>query len=195
MANVNLHFDFVGPTQAEIQKRVGPATITSTTPSAGMDIQVDSALQQDLIDFMGHEGYLLGQSNLFEPLLNWTKYTVLFSDIAAAALTNDIELFQLPAKGVIHQCILKHTQAFTGGAIATYTLSVGIAANFIKYAAAFNVFQAPGNAIFGFNSLQNMEGFGPGATSIRVRAVSTVGNLNAATQGSCNIWVLSSKLP
>ena len=124
----------------------------------------------------------------------WTKYTVTYSQLAAGALTNDIQLFSLPARGTIHAVVVKHSASFTGGAIATYTLSVGITGTLAKYASAFNVFQAPGNTVLqssGGTFTENTVA----ATSVRVAATSTGANLSAATAGSATIWVLTSTLP
>ena len=124
----------------------------------------------------------------------WTKYTVTYAQLAAGALTNDIQLFSLPARGTVHAVVIKHSASFTGGAIATYTLSVGIAGTLAKYASAFNVFQASGNTVLQSSGGAFTENAGA-ATSVRVAATSTGANLNAATAGSATIWVLSSTLP
>lgn len=124
----------------------------------------------------------------------WTKYTVTAAQLSTAGLTNNIELFQLAAKEMVHSVVVKASQAFTGGLIATYTVSVGPAGNLVKYAIAFNVFQAPSSTLSSVNILPGVEDFSS-ATSIRISAVSTVGNLNAATGGSVDVWILKSTLP
>lgn len=124
----------------------------------------------------------------------WTKYTITYAQLSTAGLTNNIELFQLAAKEMIHSVVVKASAAFTGGLIATYTVSVGPAGNLVKYAVAFNVFQAPGNTLSSTNILPGVEDFSS-ATSVRIAAISTVGNLNAATAGSVDVWVLKSTLP
>jgi len=124
----------------------------------------------------------------------WTKYTVTYAQLAAGALTNDIQLFSLPARGTVHAVVIKHSASFTGGMIATYTLSVGIAGTLAKYASAFNVFQAPGDTVLQSSGGAFTENAGA-AISVRVAATSTGANLNAATAGSATIWVLSSTLP
>ena len=75
----------------------------------------------------------------------WIKVTKTYTDLAAASLTNNIEVYSLPAGNVIHATKLKHSASFTGGTIASYTLSVGITGNLVKYLMAFDVFQAPSN--------------------------------------------------
>ncbi len=121
----------------------------------------------------------------------WTKYTVGHAAFQTAGFTNNIELFSLPAKGAIHAVFINPTVAFSGGLIASYTLSVGIAGNLIKYCPAESVFvavpQTP-QATLGIESVS-------GATSIRIAATSTVGTLDASTQGSADVYVLRSLLP
>jgi hypothetical protein len=85
----------------------------------------------------------------------WRKYTKTFTDLAAPTASNDIELFSLPAGGIIHAIKLKHSAAFTGGAIATYTLSVGIALYLDKYLPAFSVFGAPANTSLSYHTVQS----------------------------------------
>lgn len=121
----------------------------------------------------------------------WIKVTKLFSDLAAAALLNDIEVYSLPAGAFVHAVKLKHGTPFQGGTIATYTLSVGITGFPVKYLPIFDVFQAAGNTVQGFSSTVGTENHGA-VTSIRLSAVSTVGLLNAATQGSVDVWFLVS---
>jgi hypothetical protein len=127
-------------------------------------------------------------------LPKWTKFTVAFSAFTAAATTEDIELVSLATRGAIHKVVIKHTTAFSGGTLSAYTLSVGITGTLAKYAVAFDVFQAVGNTVFGFNNLPDMENFGA-ATSIRIAATSTGDNLNNATAGSVDVWLLRTVLP
>lgn len=71
------------------------------------------------------------------------KVTKSYSDLVYAGLTNDIEILLLPAGGLIHCMKMKHSAAFTGGALTGYTLSVGISSLLTKYMVARNVFVAP----------------------------------------------------
>lgn len=130
--------------------------------------------------------------NLAYPV--WAKYTVAATAFTAAAAAEDIELFSLPARGTIHRVVIKHTTAFSGGTSSALTLSVGITGTLTKYAAAFDVFQATGDTVFGFNDLPDMEHFAS-ATSIRVEATATGDTLDNVGTGSADIWVLTSVLP
>lgn len=122
----------------------------------------------------------------------WIKYTKTFAQLAAAATTNDIELLSLAAGGIIHAVKIKHSASFTGGAIAAYTLSVGISGTLNKYAADFDVFQATGATVQQLSTTVGTENHTT-AVSIRLAATSTGDNLDQAGAGSVDVWILQSK--
>ena len=124
-------------------------------------------------------------------LPRWKKVTKTFTDLSAAGLTNDIEVYSLLAGEVIHAVKTKHSTAFSGGTIASYTVSVGIVGNLVKYSAAFDVFQATSNTAFQLSTTVGSENHGA-APSIRLAAVSTVDNLDQAAAGSVDVWLLVS---
>ncbi len=115
-----------------------------------------------------------------------------YSDFATAGLTSSIALFNLAAAGIIHGVKIKHSIAFAGGAIATYTVSVGIVGTVAKYAAAYDVFQAVSGTAFQLSTTVGSESHTAG-TSIIATATSTVANLDQATAGAVDIWALLSR--
>lgn len=126
----------------------------------------------------------------------WQRFTVASTDFATAATTNTKTIYALPARSVIHAAVIKHSVAFLGGAITAYTISVGISGTPTKYTPALNVFVAASNTGFaqsatGLNSVENMGA----STNILATATSTTANLNAATQGAAEIWLLVAALP
>ena len=124
----------------------------------------------------------------------WIKVTKTYSDFSTTALTNSIEILSLPANGVIHSIKLKHSTLFSGGIIATYTISVGIVGNLTKYITASNVKTAVGDLIQYISNTAGTEG-NAAVTSIKATAISTVDNLDNSVQGSVDIWILYSVLP
>lgn len=122
----------------------------------------------------------------------WIKVTKTFSDFSTAALTNTIDIYTLPIKGVMHSVQVNSSITFSGGTIAAYTVSVGIIGTLAKYAIAANVFT--GATLPTINIIAGVESVSA-TTTIKATAISTVGNLNAATQGSVDIWLLVSILP
>jgi hypothetical protein len=121
----------------------------------------------------------------------WQKVTVTHTQLQAAALVSTIELFTLPAAGVIHAVKIKHSVAFAGTDITAYTVKVGITGALQKYADDFNVLQAVAATTFAINSTFGSEDHGT-ATSIKVTATSVGANLSASSAGSVDIWVLHS---
>lgn len=120
------------------------------------------------------------------------KVTKLYSDFATAGTTNTINLFSLPANGKVRSVHIKHSASFTGGGITAYTVSVGIVGTLAKYAAAFDVFAAPGSGQD--TNTQGLESYS-GATWLVATATSTTANLDQATAGSVDVWVEYSVLP
>jgi hypothetical protein len=124
----------------------------------------------------------------------WTKYSIGYAALAAAATTNNITLLTLPAKTLITRVVIRHTEAFSGGSLSSYTISVGIAGTLAKYCAAFDVFQAVSGTAFGVSTVaQTLESF-TSDTAIKVAAVGSH-NLNTATTGSVDIYVQTAELP
>ena len=170
------------------------ASTTATFPTGAITVaQLGAQTFTGLQTFTG--GMAVNTANditLINNIPIWLKYTFTYSALSTAALTNSITLVTLPAAGIIHAIKLKHSIAFTGGALSSYTLSVGISGNLDKYANSFNVFQATGNTTFYIAYGMFSENHGA-TTSVLLTATSIGANLNAATAGSCDIWVLVSK--
>ena len=121
----------------------------------------------------------------------YKKVTKTFTNFSAAALTNDIEIYSLPANGVLRVVIQDVATTFSGGTIATYTISVGIAGQLALFAIAFDVKTGVVNTQATDNIYINKTG---AAVSIRAAAITTVANLDAATQGAINFHLEISQL-
>jgi len=123
--------------------------------------------------------------------LQWQKVGVAlpFTTFQTAGLTINVNLFLLVPAGTIHAIKIKHSTNFTGGAIATCLLSVGIAGSVAKYASAFDVFQAASATAFQVSSTVGSESH-TAAVQITCTMTSTVANLSALTQGTVDIWAL-----
>ncbi len=122
----------------------------------------------------------------------WYKINFAHTDFQIAALTRTITLCQLPGGGILHGSKLKHSLAFLGGALASYTLKIGDNTVLDKYLSAFNVFAAAANSNFGL--AQNWDSFDQSANQIiSIAATATGANLSASTQGAGSAWVKVSK--
>ncbi len=120
----------------------------------------------------------------------WVKITKSYTDFAAAAFTNDISIYSLPAGGVIQDVIINPTISFSGGTIATYTLSIGKGGNLVLWSAPAPIFTGALISNAGFLPVTQLS-----AEDVRASVISTVGLLNAATQGSVDIYLLVAVLP
>lgn len=178
-----------GLTAHVIVKQGGQALIAGDIPAVG-------AVMNMVYDAPNTRWELLNPASLTPAasVLNWIKVTKTYTDFAAAATTNDIEIYSLPAKGIIHAAMLRQTTSFTGGAISAYTISIGVAGNLGQFLPDIDVFAAPPNTALGQTVTPKIEDF-IATTSIRGAAISTDDDLDAATQGSVDFYLLISTLP
>lgn len=122
----------------------------------------------------------------------WIKVTKTYSDFATAGLTNTLTLYTLGSNEVLHSIAYNVPTTFSGGTIATYTIVVKCgsvnagAVTDVKTATISKRVQPPSYLV--------ADNYIAGS-AITATAVSTVGNLNAATQGSMDVWLLVSTLP
>lgn len=123
----------------------------------------------------------------------WTKYTIAHTDLQAPSGSNNITLFTLPAKTMLHKVILKHSTAFAGTGITSYQLSLGISGAATKYAANFDVTQVVSDNARSITTADDIESFSSG-TSMLLQATANA-NLNQSTAGSVDIWIMTSLLP
>ena len=121
----------------------------------------------------------------------WKKFTVGYADFSAALLEATTEIFTVPSGAVAHMTMMKHSTSFTGGAVATCTISVGHEDESPEDGLMpdSDVFQAP-SATLVF-SQQNTFPFkhDVAGTKIYARAVTTGANLDQLTQGDATIWL------
>jgi hypothetical protein len=98
------------------------------------------------------------------------------------------------AFGVLLAYVIKHSAAFGGGGLVSYALDLGFTGTPSAFVTFFNVFTAPADT-----ALQDSTTVGllPTAATWDVTATATVGgaNLDQATTGSVDIWLLVATLP
>jgi len=119
------------------------------------------------------------------------KFTKPVADFSDAGLFKEIALYTLPIGGVIHKIKTKHSVAFAGGGAAVATIEAGLAGNTNKYSPAFDVFQAIGNTVFQYCSVEMSENHGATtALTVTLRAdvaLNTAGFI--AGGGSVTVWL------
>jgi len=121
----------------------------------------------------------------------WFKVQITHTQLQAAALTNNIELYSLPLGGVLHAVHLKQSTAFAGTGITAYTVSVGLSNFPERFASLYNVFAAVAATTKQISNVVDAPDNGS-ATSIKLFAVAVGGNLNASTAGVLEVGLLLS---
>ena len=139
------------------------------------------------------KGYLLlTDLSRAEQYPRFVKITKTYTDFATAGLTNDVEILSSPAKGVIFTAFAIPSVAFSGGTIISYTISLGVSGNHTKFTAANDVFTGftPVLTSSADTTVESMSG----TTSIRAYATAIGANLDQASAGSIDFYVVVSYL-
>jgi len=128
---------------------------------------------------------------------NWQKVTVGFAQLTTAGLTQTINLITTAPRTKVCGVSIKTTAAFSGGVIASLTVSVGDAAGTgTDYnSAPFTLFSAPSATNYQDTIPATVASKTSAASTITALFTSTVGNLNTATVGSVDIDVCTAVIP
>lgn len=156
-------------------------SIISIKQISGTKAQFDAACSN---------GNFLYQGDLNTSYPIWTKYTIAYTAFTAAATSESIELFSNLTKQKITGYDVRIVTAHAGTGFTAATLEIGIVGTTNKHVEAFNSF-VTGNV----QVLTNFTESYTGATSIKITAKVTGGNLNAGTAGSFEIYVRTEQLP
>lgn len=123
----------------------------------------------------------------------WFKFTLSHTQLQAAALTNSITLYALPAGCIIHGAKLKHSVTFDGPAITEYHLSLGFAGETQALLIEYDVESiAVGSNNFAISQTFDSRDHND-VVNVLVTGRSVGANLNTSTQGTAEVWLLVSK--
>lgn len=134
---------------------------------------------------------VLGTNNNIQAggvLPQWQKFTVPYTSLQTAGLTNAVAIFTLPIKGIVQAAFFNVTQLFSGTAIASITLSVGPVGSLTKYCTAGSI--AATGVTAGVALTTPTPESMSGTTVIDVNATAVGANLSALTQGSVDVYLL-----
>jgi hypothetical protein len=134
-------------------------------------------------------------SDWLEVNKGFIKLTVSHAALQVAALTNNTNLFLLPAKSVVESILLKTTTAFAGAGITDYDLTVGITGNESKYLPNFDADTAVAGNYYDLSSVATGADDFNATEQIKLFATSVGANLNASTAGSVDIYLKITTLP
>lgn len=131
---------------------------------------------------------LLPQLNNFA---KWVRFSRDFNFFATAATSNTRTLYT-PADGEVVLAVRMGVDAsFSGGGIATYTISIGQAST-TDILGASDAFTPPANL---YGATPNVSAAFVGPSVITATAISTGADLDQATAGRSQIWLLIARLP
>jgi hypothetical protein len=122
-----------------------------------------------------------------------TKYTIPYTSAQAAAITKDVTLFTLPARGKITALTIKHSTSFTGPGLMGVTVGIGKSGSPTAYADEFDILQGVSNTAMHDDGGHYSADFAPHAVTARFSSVGA--NLSVLTNGSVDIWACTVVLP
>lgn len=115
--------------------------------------------------------------------------TFTHAQFQAAALTNTLALYALPAKGVLHGIEVIPTVQFAGTGMTSYQVSCGLLGDLERYTSLLDVLNiAPANNVSQLIPLFYKENRAA-ITTLRISATSNV-NLSNSTAGSLSVNLL-----
>jgi len=123
----------------------------------------------------------------------WVKYTIPFGSLTAAALTQTITLFTLPARAKLIGVTLKHSAQFTAAGLTSLNLTLGSSVDPQRYAGALNISTAVSDTNFYDAGYYNSQTMAADAVNAVFTAVGA--NLNTLAAGSVDIWIGWVQLP
>jgi hypothetical protein len=142
---------------------------------------------------------------------HWVSITRTYADLAAANVLSNVAIYTLEPKKFVEVAVMKHTAAFAGGGILSYTLSIGAAGTTQYIIPDFDVFNAPSNNLddtppgFALSSGGFNLAAGNGGnvafvsfnqpTTVSLFATSTGANLDQATSGAVDVWLKIGQFP
>ena len=127
----------------------------------------------------------------YQAVIGLTKVSKVFGDFAAAALENDIEIFNLIQGRKLIAILMRHEQAWAGGSISAVEVELGIAGELDKYVfEPHDIFQATGDKIFSDNEINTLEDWN-NDTSIRANIRAVDDNLDQLNAGTIDFYIFT----
>lgn len=126
----------------------------------------------------------------------WEKFVIEAADLAAigASTSGAVTVLTLPDNGMVHAVKIRSAVQFAGGSVSALSGTVGVAGTVDKYAAAYDMWAAPGDANFAVTftagTEENTLAGGGAGTAILLTVTATGDNLDALSAGEVHVWVL-----
>lgn len=125
----------------------------------------------------------------------WQKASVTATDLSAASHTKTLTLDVLAANEIIHAVVVVPRTVFSGGAIASYAITIGISGTVNKYLASSDLLATPSATLIYAKTPTTIQPEATsGTTTVSIYATSDV-NTSVATSGTFDVYWLTSILP
>jgi hypothetical protein len=170
----------------QLYLRVGAGNSPSNSAIVTSSSTTITGLQASITSINSSIASINSSLTTLNNLVVFQSVTVSYSQLQTAALTNAVQLFQMPARSVLKNVIIKHSTNFSGGSISDVYAQVGTSGNYGQFINNFDIFQIVGDQVFD-NVLTNYLGSFANPTSVYLNAVATGANLSALTQGSVTV--------
>jgi hypothetical protein len=172
-------------------RATGDDVVNATAGTAEMWVLVSGTVETGAPDDV--QDIALGGLLPVAPDPQWKRITIRESAFTTPFVNvESLTLAVLPAGGVVHATKVKHSTPFTGGSLSGFTVEAGVSGDLEKYASAFDVFQAAGDAVMQHTQAFDGESHSASSTNLLVTGRSAGDNTDAATAGSVQIWLLVS---
>lgn len=157
---------------------IGPLVLTDHGANNAVDLSIDQTPGNS--------------STSLTAVPRWIEITKTFADFSVAATTNDIQIFSLPAGGVVHAAATIHTVAFSGGGIISYNITVGRTGSTSLWTASRNCAGPVTDAATISVPVTQAPLMPDYDTAVSIRAYADAGasNLNVATAGTVKFMLL-----
>lgn len=133
-------------------------------------------------------------ANLVATGPTWHKYVIPYTAlIADSPVSNQFyPFFSLGANQMLHACVIKPSQTFTGGPLTDVTVTVGVSAIPNKYGDITDIYTSTNNSTVTVSpGIENHTASSP----IYANFIYTNGNNQSLVQGSLDIFIETSQLP
>ncbi len=125
---------------------------------------------------------------------NWKKLSFTYTQLQAAALSNQIAAFDIPSGNVLSGLVIKHFTAFAGTSISAVIAQLGTLSDPSRFVDNFNIFGAVSDTAFENVETQFIGSFAS-VTTVYLKAIATGANLSALNAGGLNVYYQLSQLP
>lgn len=128
----------------------------------------------------------------------WVKSTIRFSDYTAAGLTESLTAVVLGAFEYVADLVVHVVTPFSGGAVATATLTLQNKAASASYFAAVDIFTGTSKFAYyrpsGLGTIA-MPTFNTGGEEVKALLTTTVANINTLTAGEVWVFIQIKSIP